>query len=145
MLRSSTMSSLPSSLLVRSLSSDCLLYALMSCTASAGSCFTKSSPPKRLSPSIVTRMGLPFHESLPSSSTSTPGNFLISSSSLAPSCKWNASGWNTIVSPLTVKRRARPVTSTIFIICGDIFSSIVPMSSVSLLLSLKANTGFDFV
>ena len=90
------------------------------------------------------RMGLPFHDILPWSSTSTPGSWRISSSRRAPSCRWNASGWKTIVSPLTVKRRVRPVTSTIFSICGDILSAIVPMSSVSLRLSLKASTGFDF-
>ena len=50
-----------------------------------------------------------------------------------------------MVSPFTVKRRARPFTSTIFINVSEGFSAMSPTSTVSLVFSEKPITTFVFV
>ena len=70
------------------------------------------SRPKNSFPSTSTCVtGRPFRVYFPFSSTSTPGSFLTSSSTIAPSCTLNAPALYTRVSSLTVSSAVCPSTT----------------------------------
>ena len=133
--KSSTVSSSPSSIPVMRALSDCLSYALIRSIMFTGK-FCKpvfTSPPKNsLPPTMIFLISLPLIFTLPFSSISAPGSFLTNSSNMAPSGVRYAEALYPNVSPETVTCGASAVTTASLNIIASDDKRIFPTFTVGL-------------